>query len=102
MTDPDALGWNPWWIPAIYLVASLITAAVYARDKRAAVAGSWRVPETSLLLLGLVGGWPGALIAQRALHHKIRKRGFMAIFCTTVVVNVLCLALTVGYLGTDR
>jgi len=86
-----------WGFLAVYLVASLITAAVYSSDKRAAASGSWRVSESTLLVLGLVGGWPGALIAQRALRHKTRKPGFMALFWTTVVVNILCLALVVVY-----
>ena len=94
MTGTGAL-W--WWVPAVYMVLSLITAAAYSRDKRAAVAGSWRVSERTLLVLGLIGGWPGGLLAQRALRHKIRKAGFMALFWTTVVVNLACLALAVVY-----
>ena len=52
---------------ALYLGASLVTFAAYALDKSAAQKGQWRTRESTLHLLGLIGGWPGALIAQRVL-----------------------------------
>ena len=35
----------------------------------------------------LLGGWPGALIAQQTLRHKSRKASFRAVFWLTVLVN---------------
>ncbi|WP_309615357.1 DUF1294 domain-containing protein, partial [Salinibacterium sp.] len=60
-------------------------------DKSAAVTGEWRVSETRLLILGLLGGWSGAVIAQRVLRHKTRKVAFISIFWVTVAVNVIAL-----------
>ena len=57
------------------LVASLLCFLAYAWDKAAARRGAWRTPERTLLGLGLLGGWPGGLLAQR-------------LFWTTVVANV--------------
>lgn len=45
-------------------------------DKRQAQSGGWRVPEKTLLLLALVGGWPLAKLAQRRFRHKTRKQPF--------------------------
>jgi uncharacterized membrane protein YsdA (DUF1294 family)/cold shock CspA family protein len=70
-----------------YLVASLLAFALYRRDKSAAQNGDWRTSENSLHLLGLFGGWPGALIAQKFLHHKSKKRSFQVIFWATVLLN---------------
>ena len=50
-----------WWPLAVLLSMSLLTVAAYAWDKRQAVRGEWRIPESRLHLLELCGGWPGAL-----------------------------------------
>ncbi|PMG35725.1 hypothetical protein BCU97_15050 [Vibrio splendidus] len=71
-----------------YLVTGLVTFFVYAKDKRAAINGSWRVPEKTLHILSVAGGWLGALIAQDKLHHKTQKQPFRAIYWLTVAVNV--------------
>jgi uncharacterized membrane protein YsdA (DUF1294 family) len=72
-----------------YIVASLITFVVYGFDKAAAVAQRWRTAEDTLHLLGLCGGWPGAMFAQRFLRHKCSKFSFLVTFWTTVIVNCL-------------
>jgi uncharacterized membrane protein YsdA (DUF1294 family) len=79
-------------IGILYLVASIAAFVAYARDKSAARAGARRTPEPGLHLLALVGGWPGALVAQRVLHHKTRKVSFQLVFWATVVANCTALA----------
>lgn len=44
--------------------------------------------ESTLLLLGLVGGWPGAIVAQQTLRHKTIKLSFRVSFWLSVVVNI--------------
>lgn len=77
--------------PLIFLtlcgVLSLVTFIAYALDKAAARKGSWRTPESTLHLLSLLGGWPGALVAQRKLRHKTRKPSFRLVFWLTVLLN---------------
>ncbi|MFZ5493406.1 MAG: DUF1294 domain-containing protein [Pseudomonadota bacterium] len=50
--------------------------------------GAWRTPESTLHLLGLAGGWPGALLAQQLLRHKSSKPSFVAMFWVTVIANI--------------
>lgn len=71
----------------IYVVASLITYALYAKDKSAAQTGSWRTPESTLHFFSLIGGWPGALIAQNKLRHKSKKISFRIVYWVTVMAN---------------
>jgi uncharacterized membrane protein YsdA (DUF1294 family)/cold shock CspA family protein len=71
----------------VYLAVSLITYVVYAFDKSAAQSGDWRTSESTLHMLSLAGGWPGALIAQETLRHKSRKEDFRGVFWVTVIVN---------------
>ena len=75
-------------IALYYVVVSLVTFAVYAMDKAAAARRDQRTPEKNLHLLSLVGGWPGALLAQQYLRHKSAKLEFRATFWLTVVLNV--------------
>ncbi|TWU55620.1 DUF1294 domain-containing protein [Rubripirellula reticaptiva] len=75
------------------VVASLVTAWLYARDKRAAGRNDRRTPENTLLIWSLVGGWPGGLIASRLLRHKTYKMSYRIRFVACVIVNV---AVTAG------
>lgn len=76
----------------LYLVASAVGFVAYARDKSAAKKGRWRVPERTLHLIALAGGWPGAVAAQRFLRHKSKKPSFQLVFWATVVLNTVALA----------
>jgi uncharacterized membrane protein YsdA (DUF1294 family) len=69
---------------------------VYAIDKSAARRGAWRTPEKTLHGLALAGGWPGALVAQRVLHHKSSKATFRTVFWATVVINVFAFVVLVS------
>ncbi|TWI69588.1 uncharacterized protein DUF1294 [Pseudoduganella lurida] len=60
-------------------------------DKRAARLKRRRIPERTLLLLGLVGGWPGGLLAQSIVRHKTVKASFQRQFWTSVVLNAALL-----------
>jgi uncharacterized membrane protein YsdA (DUF1294 family)/cold shock CspA family protein len=87
-----ALAWRaPLAVFAIYAGASILCFFAYGADKRAAEKGTWRTPEASLLLLGLVGGWPGAIVGMHVFRHKTRKASFRGMFWATVVVNVVAL-----------
>ena len=81
-----------WHVPRImalvYLLTSLLCFVVYGWDKSAARSGRRRTRERTLLLLGLLGGWPGAVLAQQMLRHKTAKTSFQITFWATVVLNV--------------
>jgi len=77
----------PSLILALYMVASLFTFLMYAVDKSAAQKGAWRTKESTLHLLSLAGGWPGALVAQQRLRHKSKKQSFRSVFWLTVLLN---------------
>jgi uncharacterized membrane protein YsdA (DUF1294 family)/cold shock CspA family protein len=76
-----------------YLTVSGLTYVAYAMDKSAAQRGRFRTQESALHLLELVGGWPGALLAQRRLRHKTRKRTYQFAFWMIVILNLVALFL---------
>lgn len=85
-----AVVWRvPAWVAGLYVAASLVCFVFYAADKSAAVAGRWRVSESTLIFLGLACGWPGAIVAQQVLRHKSNKAQFRSAFWGSVVLNVL-------------
>lgn len=77
----------PLAILGLYLGASAVAFLAYALDKSAARSDRWRTKESTLHLFALVGGWPGALAAQRLLRHKSRKLSFQVLFWATVLLN---------------
>jgi uncharacterized membrane protein YsdA (DUF1294 family)/cold shock CspA family protein len=80
-----------------YLVASLLSYWLYFVDKSAAGTGKSRTPENTLHVCDLLGGWPGALLAQHQFRHKTVKASFQRVFWFCVVVNVS----VVGWLVTS-
>ncbi|HSP01762.1 MAG TPA: DUF1294 domain-containing protein [Thioalkalivibrio sp.] len=86
---------------AWYLVACVITFSAYALDKSAARRGRWRTRESTLHLLSLAGGWPGALMAQQWLRHKSKKQSFRRWFWLTVLLNCVVLGWLIFPHGAD-
>jgi uncharacterized membrane protein YsdA (DUF1294 family)/cold shock CspA family protein len=74
-------------VPIAYISLSVVTYLAYALDKSAAKRGAWRTSEGTLHLLGLFGGWPGAVIAQQTLRHKSKKTSFRVTFWITAICN---------------
>jgi uncharacterized membrane protein YsdA (DUF1294 family)/cold shock CspA family protein len=84
------LTWGPipLWVLFAYFGVSIITFGAYFLDKSAARMKRRRVAETSLILLGMFGGWPGAILAQQLFRHKTAKLSFRAVFWVSVLINV--------------
>lgn len=76
-------------IAGALVLINLLTYAVYWFDKKAAQKQARRVPERTLHVLSLLGGWPGALIAQQKFRHKTQKQPFKSIFYLTILINVI-------------
>lgn len=71
-----------------YVLMSLITFLAYAWDKSAAQSNRWRTKESTLHLLAILGGWPGAFYAQGTLRHKSVKAEFKRVYWATVLINI--------------
>ena len=80
----------PTWIFVLYASSSAISVVMYIIDKSKARQGGQRIPEITLHFLAIIGGWPGAAIAQQSLKHKNRKKSFRVGFWLTVLFNLAC------------
>lgn len=87
------------WILLAYAALSLLAIGLYAFDKHRAQKGGRRIPERTLHLVALLGGWPGAMWARRRFRHKTRKRAFGAVLVLAALLHVglgVWMALRVG------
>ena len=73
------------WVGAYMLVVGALAYGAYALDKRRARAKERRLSEAALHLMELLGGWPGAFLAQRRLRHKCSKGSYQVVFWLIVL-----------------
>ena len=57
-------------------IVNITTFIMYGIDKLKAKKGRWRIPESTLLLLAIVGGSMGAWCGVRVWHHKTLHKKF--------------------------
>ena len=60
----------------ILIALNIVTFFVYGIDKWKAKQGSWRISETILLMLAVIGGSIGALLGMQVWHHKTKHKKF--------------------------
>lgn len=73
---------------AALLAVNLATFAGFGWDKRRARTGGWRVRESTLLLLALIGGTPGAFAGRAVFRHKTKKQPFVAQLWLVVALQI--------------
>lgn len=63
----------------VYFLVSINILAfiVYGIDKWQAAHGRWRIPESTLLGLAIIGGSIGALLGMKVWHHKTKHKKFV-------------------------
>ncbi|MNN01513.1 hypothetical protein D3C81_1141330 [compost metagenome] len=89
MAGAAQMAWSgkSWLALAIYPAVSLVTVLLYWQDKQQARTQAWRTPEKVLHASELLGGWPGALIAQQLYRHKTRKASYQMVFWAIVLLH---------------
>lgn len=78
-SDPFAM-----WL----LLANALTLVIYGVDKMAARKDWRRVPESTLLVFGVVGGWAGAIAGQQLFRHKTQKQPFKTYFIVSIILSI--------------
>jgi uncharacterized membrane protein YsdA (DUF1294 family) len=69
------------------VIANIATFALYAFDKSQAKKGADRVPERTLHLFALVGGFVGGWIGRLAFRHKTQKPIFTVVLVVATLVH---------------
>ncbi|MDE3271435.1 DUF1294 domain-containing protein [Pseudoalteromonas sp. G4] len=70
---------------------SVFAFVVYGIDKFKAKRDKARVPESTLHIYSVLGGWPGAVLGQHVFRHKTVKQPFKKHLYISIVMNMLCL-----------
>jgi len=69
---------NSFDIIILYAVAvNVVSFIVMGVDKRKAIKRAWRIPESTLFVLAIIGGSLGSIIAMHLFHHKTRHWYFL-------------------------
>ena len=82
-----------------FVFINIFTFLAYWKDKRAAIKGEWRIPERDLHMLELLGGWSGALIAQKLFRHKTKKHTYQLVFWLVPMAQLVFIFMVLQYLG---
>ena len=75
----------------IYLFAiNLITFVTMYVDKRKAKWGKWRIKESTLFTLVLLGGGIGGIAGMHVFRHKTKKTRFVVGFPAILITEIIC------------
>lgn len=62
----------------IYLaILAVVSVALTVADKASAKRGGWRVPEATLMTVGLFGGALPMYVTMKTIRHKTKHKKFM-------------------------
>lgn len=78
-------------VAIIYIILNCAALMLYGLDKRKAVKNKYRVSESALIWIGLIGPF-GALVGMKAFRHKTQKTKFKLIY-VFVILHIVIFAL---------
>ncbi len=92
--NPDS---NIYFTAAIYLIViNVITFIVYGIDKWEAQNNRWRISESSLITLAVIGGSIGAWIGMRTFHHKTFHNKFRYGIPAILIIQLILVSFFLG------
>lgn len=65
------------WIVVYAAVVAVAAVVLTVYDKSAAKKGAWRIPEATLMGVGLMGGALPMLVTMKLIRHKTKHMKFM-------------------------
>lgn len=64
------------YISVYLMIINLYGLILMWTDKKSAESGRWRIAEKQLILVGLIGGAPGAMAGMLMFRHKTKHKRF--------------------------
>lgn len=78
-----------------FIIISLVGIILTVKDKKAAIAGKWRVPEKTLMTVGLLGAAVPIYITMKMIHHKTKHSKFMLGLPLEAVLHIALIAVII-------
>ena len=72
-----------------YLIISLVGIILTVYDKKIAGTGKWRIPEATLMLVGLFGAALPMYVVMKKIRHKTKHKKFMIGLPAEIVLHVI-------------
>ncbi len=76
-----------------FIILNLVGLAVMAIDKIRAMEHRFRIPESVLLIIAVIGGSIGSMVGMFLFRHKIRKPKFRIGLPLIIVLQILLLVI---------
>lgn len=76
-------------ITLYFAVMNLTGFAMMGIDKRKAVKRLWRIPESTLFVIAIIGGSVGSIIGMRVFRHKTRHWYFVFGMPLILILQIL-------------
>ena len=76
------------YILCYFTAINFIAFFAYGIDKLKAKKGKWRIPESTLLLLAIIGGSIGAWLGIKVWHHKTLHKKFKYGIPLIVIIQI--------------
>ena len=71
------------------LVINLVSFFAMGIDKRKAIKGKWRIPESTLMIMAVIGGSVGAIFGMRVFRHKTKHKKFFIGLPVILILQIL-------------
>lgn len=76
-----------------FAAVAAVSVFITIYDKAAAKSGAWRIPEATLMGIGLIGGALPMYITMKLIRHKTKHKKFMVGLPAEIMLHVaLCVA----------
>ena len=76
----------------IYLISiNIVTFLAMFIDKKRAEKGEWRIKESTLFMLVLLGGGIGGIAGMYTFRHKTQKMQFVIGFPAILIIEIICI-----------
>lgn len=76
-----------------YLIISFVGVILTIYDKKIAGTGKWRIPEATLMLLGLFGAALPMYVVMKKIRHKTKHKKFMLGLPAEMILHIILVAI---------
>lgn len=81
------------YIIAYLIIINLISFILFTLDKKRSISKKWRIPESTLIFVSLMGGSAGSLLGMKLFKHKTKKLKFTILVPISLIINILLVIL---------